>query len=328
MATDVDAVIREHKGSITAALRTLQRRLRDFSRAIHSSSSEGEGRLRLRPVVVFEPRLNSGVIVGFKELKARASQIAAADAFSQIAYRRHDRANESIKCHGVLGAPRDLIRQAQSVNRAKAELREAFRPIAGRSVRIPGKDATGKQRILTRELTTVVLRHIQSSDLNLLAAYREVPIVTDEVDKIRFMLTRTRSVPRRTVGALIEQLEATERGTVADKDLRTLKALAAESADASREYLVSPKPYYYRMRAQVSVRHVQADRRQRRIVSADLPILVPMGASTVDPNVTGPSPASSDHSRRESKISDDEVVKSLGFFRMKPAYRQYADEVK
>ncbi len=323
-------LVEKYKDIIAARLRDVERRVADFSQELRAATGTAKSELPVRPVVVYEPvtRPDSSSrepwIVRFKSLRTESSRRAAADAYQQIEYRESDAVNQSVKCYGVVGVPRRLIHQAKRINRAKDELREAIAPVANRRIRIPGKDATGKRTVLVRELTTVILRQIQSSSVNLLAAYRELPIIDEPVDELSFMLTRTRSVPRQTVHWLRGKLGA-DPSPLAIADLDRLANLDAN------EYLVCPKAYYLRMRAHVFMRRLvhhpkKANERirARRIISADLPILIPMTATTPDPIIIEPKPAATGRRHPPSRIEAEKTVESLHFYRMRPAYRRYA----
>ena len=330
MAGEGYRLVEKHKDAIATRLREVERLVAAFSQEIRVATGTKKGELPVRPVVVYEavtrPDASSRElqIVGFNALRTAPSRRAAAAAYQQLEYREGDVVNQSVKCYGFVGVPRRLIHQAKRINRAKDELREAIAPVANRRIRIPGKDATGKRTVLVRELTTVILRQIQSSSINLLAAYRELPIVDEPVDELRFMLTRTRSVPRQTVQWLRGKLGA-DPSPLATADLERLASLDAN------EYLVCPKAYYLRMRAHVFMRrlephpqHATERVRARRIISADMPILFPMTATTPDPIIVEPKPAALGRKHPPSRIEAEETVKSLHYYRMKPAYRRFA----
>jgi hypothetical protein len=85
--------------------------------------------------------------------------------------------HESPVCLGVLGVNADIIKRAQAVNTAKAKFKSLCTPRQGIRIRIPAKG----ERTPTKAIPAirVILRNIQRSDLNLLAADRERLVALD-----------------------------------------------------------------------------------------------------------------------------------------------------
>lgn len=332
MSPDVERLIAAHKDNIARHLREVQRLVRAFSLEIMQSTGTQKGAVPVRPVVIFEPLIEPSenprepIFQGFKTLRTDASRRAVADAYSQLDYLDEQLPNQTLKCYGIVGVPRRLINLAKRINTAKDELREAIAPVANRRVKIYGKNATGDQELLVRELTTVILRQIQSSSVNLLAAYRELPIIDEPVDQIHFMLTRPRSVPRKTAKWIREKIIGERSENELSPDAKDdLAALAGIPDD---EYLVCPKPPRTCMRAHVFLRRREPNEknnnkleRVRRIISADLPILFPMTATTVAPTVIEPKKPNPNRKHPASRIEANETVKTLHYFRMKKPYR-------
>jgi hypothetical protein len=332
MSPEVERLIATHKDNIAGRLRELQRLVKAFSLELKQSTGTQQGEVPVRPVVVYAPITEPSedprepIFRGFKTLRTDASRRAAAEAYSQLDYLDEQLPNQSLKCYGIVGVPRRLINLAKRINTAKDELREAIAPVANRRVKIYGKNATGEQEQLVRELTTVILRQIQSSSVNLLAAYRELPIIDEPVDQIHFMLTRTRSVPRKTAQWVREKIMGDRSESELSPDAKDDLAALANIPD--NEYLVCPKPPRTCMRAHVFLRRMEPNEknnnkleRVRRIISADLPILFPMTATSVAPTVVAPKKPNPDRKHPASRIEANETVKTLHFFRMKEAYR-------
>jgi len=106
-------------------------------------------------------------------------------------------ANESPVYPGI-GGRAAVIGRAAAVNTAKDEPRERCKKIQNVRVSVPIKDGKGDQVVNMRPLVRVILRELQHSDLNLLAACRKVPILNGRVGRVACIRARTRSVYRKT----------------------------------------------------------------------------------------------------------------------------------
>lgn len=309
-----ERLIAENIDPIAGTLRQLQRLLSTFAKALAQTAS---------PAVVFEPVIDSSatssdVVTGYRELSARLSRQRAIEAFAQINYDIEDEVNQSIKCYGALGVSRRLISDVLIINRAKSEFKDALRAVAGKRVRVAVKDRRGYRGVEMKSLSTVILRRIQSSSINLLSAYRDIPLLEETPSSIQLMLTRTRSVPRKTAGALLALLDDRD-DALAAADRESLVALDP------REYLVSPKERYPRMRAHVFFRRLdESGQPTRQIVMAELPVLYPIRKGTRPPDVTRPAFWHAPRKHPVSYIESEEYVKTLHFRRMKAGHRKLA----
>ena len=73
-------------------------------------------------------------------------------------------------------------------------------------------------------LVRVILRELQRSDLNLLAAYRKIPVLTGRVSRVVYTRALTRAVYRKTRAEIAALLEASGRVTVPDDRAATREA--------------------------------------------------------------------------------------------------------
>ena len=312
--SNTERLVADHIDAIAEALRNLQRPLSAFAKELAQAAS---------PAVVFEPIVDTGarsddVVTGYRELSAGLSRRRAIEAFLQIEYGMADEVNQSIKCQGALGVRKRLISDALIINRAKSELKDALRAVAGKRVRVAVKDRRGYRGVEMKELSNVVLRRIQSSSINLLAAYRDIPLLEETPYSIRMMLTRTRSVPRKTAAALLALLAGRD-DALAAADRERLQALDP------KEYLVSPKERYPRMRAHVFYRRLdESGQAVRQIVMAELPILYPIRRGTRPPDVSKPAVRQNSRKHPVSYIESEEYVKTLHFRRVKAGHRKLA----
>lgn len=309
-------LVDQHKPAIAEKLRELERLLLVFGRSLAQEA---------RPAVVFDPITESGPngdlrLLRYKELDAGASREAAVTAYTQLDYRMEDRVNRSIRCYGALGVPMRVINDAKVINRAKSEFKATLRAIAGKRVRVTVKDKHGADTVTVKELSNAILRQLQRSSLNLLAAYREVRILEETPLSIHFMQTLTRSVPRKTAQALLDQLDG-RTDALAMSDRKRLDALPRRD-----EYLVSPKARYPRMRAHVFGRKLDADGKAvRQIVFAEVPILYPIRKRVRPPDLIKPAiRGKKTRAHPTSFIEPEEFVKTLHYRRMQQGHRHYA----
>lgn len=327
-ADTIEQLIHEHKEHIAARLRELQRLLATFSLEVHNSAQPQPGELPVGPITVyratFEPRDDDPQktsIVRFKALDAAASRLAAADALGKIEYELEEKKNRSVQCYGVMGVPLRLILDAQRINQAKDALKEAIKPVSKHQVRIPGENTK-------RQLVRVILRQLQSSSVNLQAAYRKIPLIDEPVKQIRLMNIRTRTVANRTVQSLRDELsEAPSAKGRADID--RLSALPPT------EYLAHPTDHYERVRAKVLLQRTKFIPKRPSVkapvridLPAELPLLFPMTPASVPPQIIAPTPWQPNDTDfvPPQRLEPAPIVESLGYYRLLPEYRRYRDE--
>lgn len=318
---DATELIDRHRDLILERLHSFQVRTQQFGNTVLQSSLPDRGLLPIEPAVVFSPTKQ---IVGgkldqeYRTLRPAASRREAADAFTDIGYEHSGAKNQSRKCFGVLGTPKYVIDEALHLNHAKDALKDAVQPIANFRIQVRRGESSDSTLPRHREVSTELLRQVGKADLNLLAAYRHVPIIDEPVHAIRFLITNTRSVPRITVGEL--RKKASQRPDLLDR-LDTVPGLTEE------EYLLAPKKRYSRMRAKLLLQRMQRDQASRRvqlIISAELPILFLMEkADSRWPDIKEPRSSNAKRKAPPAKMEDEPLL-TLGkqaYFRMKKAYR-------
>ena len=117
-----------------------------------------------------------------------------------------DRVNRSLTCYGAVGVPRRLMNMAVRVNREKSQFKATFREIANKRVRIAGRDSNNRPVVELKAVAMVILRQLQSSSVNRLAAYREVRLFDATPLSIAFTESYNRSVPTKSAAELIAEL--------------------------------------------------------------------------------------------------------------------------
>jgi hypothetical protein len=240
------------------------------------------------------------------------------EAFAAIDYAQADQTNQSHSCLGVVGGSAAVIDRAAAVNEAKAGLREVCAPLQNARMRIPVKDRQGGQVVKSLPLVRVILRELQRSDLNLLAAYRKIPILTGRVERVAYTRARTRAVYRKTRAEIFAMLEASPRPLAADDRQRVERLPARET------HLALVKEHYTNIRANVWFHGLDSRNRGRVMIAAELPLLYPLGRSKEIPEIKYPGaeegPATS--KPRAGKLEDELFLQSLPVYRYLPVIRR------
>jgi hypothetical protein len=183
-------------------------------------------------------------------------------------------------------------------------------------VRVPVKDGRGGRVVKSLPLVRVILRELQRSDLSLLAAYRQIPILTGRVKRVAYTRARTRAVYRKTRAEIAAMIAATGRLTAAE-DLKRLQALPPRET-----HLALVKERYTNIRANVWFHGLDARNRGRAMVAAELPLLYPLGRSKDLPEIHYP-PAEEGSTpparQRAGKLEEKPFLDSLPVYRYRPA---------
>ena len=239
---------------------------------------------------------------------------AIAGALQRLTYDHDDQPNQSHRLPGALGVPHPLLDQVHTVNALKARLKAVCVPLHRYRFPAPVRYPDGTERIVKRQLTTLILARLDRSDVNLLAAYRQIPVIPTIVRSLTHTHYFAQSVPRATVRSLIEQLEI-QPSPLALQDLSRLRLLDP------REHLVSPKARYARLRARASHPHTP---RRDTYVYADLPVLFLVTARSAPPVLHPPRAPARAESASDPRIEPDPVVHTLNYYRRPAPYRTFA----
>ena len=232
----------------------------------------------------------------------------ACEAYSAIDYEMDDEIGDSVVCLGLIGARTDVVKRAQAVNAAKAELKALFAPLQRVRIRVPVKGSTTKAIPALR----VILRHIQRSDLNINAAYRKIPILSSQPATVTYTRANTRSVYRKTVEQIADMLSnVSSPAAIADRE--RLSAL-----DRRTTHLALVRYRYENIRANVLYARLDPKGRGRIQISAELPIIYATGRRNELPEVDFLTEAGSDSKparTRESKLEPQPFLQSLPVYR-------------
>jgi hypothetical protein len=159
----------------------------------------------------------------------------------------------------------------------------------------------------------VILRNIQRSDLNLLAAYRKIPILGAPPVSITYTRARTRAVYRKSIDELYEMLNTME-GPKAAADRARLSTLGPKD-----KYLAVTKPDYDNIRANITYSRLDSRGRGRVQLAAELPLLYTAGRWPTSSEVNYPASlhefGNQPRRTRQSPLEPEPFLQSI------PAYR-------
>jgi hypothetical protein len=165
----------------------------------------------------------------------------------------------------------------------------------------------------------VILRSIQRSDLNLLAAYRKIPILGAPPTTVTYTRAHTRAVYRKSIDDLLQLLTNLDvPGAAADRaKLDTL---------GSREtHLALVRDRYQNIRANVLYARLDPRGRGRIQIAAELPLIYPLSKRPEDPQVKFPDEGADTSRepshRRQAQVEEHPFLQSLPVFR----YARYRD---
>jgi hypothetical protein len=234
----------------------------------------------------------------------------ACEAYAAIDYQTHEDAETSLVCLGVIGTNAEILRKAQAVNKAKEEFKAICAPLHRIQIRIPVKEKKTPTEAMSA--MRVILRNIQRSDLNLLAAYRNIPILDAPPKTVTYTRANTRAVYRKTVEEIADLLQnLNSPAAIADREL-----LATLNRRVTHVALV--KDYYQNIRANVLYARLDPKGRGRIQISAELPLIYATGRRTEPSKVIFPTDAddSTEPKRtRASKLEAKPYLSSLPVYR-------------
>jgi hypothetical protein len=238
------------------------------------------------------------------------------EAYSTIDYRMDDEVGASTTCLGVIGTTAEILRRAKAVNAAKARFKAICTPLQHIRTRIPVKGETSSTKALP--VIRVVLRNIQRSDLNLLAAYRKIPLLDAPPASITYTRANTRAVYRRSIDEIIEILNRLNSPAAAADHAR-LAIL-----DRGETHLAVVKQHYQNVRANVLYAHLDPRGRGRMQISAELPLLYSKGRLAGAPEVHFPPAGEMSgvlQRKRQPKLEPARFLQSISAYRYAAAMR-------
>jgi hypothetical protein len=235
-------------------------------------------------------------------------------AYGQVDLKPLEDKNHSVTRLGVVGVPSRVIVLAERVNEAKLAMKQVWAD--AQTVKYPAVSVVDDASAVRVPLPRLVLRRIGRAQLNLMAAYRKVPILPMRPVRVVFACVLTRSVYRRTRRQLETMLQRFDP-TIAEKDLKTLAA-----SDVKDAALVGKR--YPNFRANVWYDGLDANGRGRVQIRAELPMLYPLGRSRRRPEVIYPPPDAAQRSEEDLRLRKA-GVESEPFLPLIGAHRYAAD---
>ena len=287
-----------HRDAVACALRDLERRLAQLMQALGHTATWCR--------VMDTEHSGDGL-----------RQIIA--AYGGIDLAMDSAVNVSPVCLGVLGVEAHVMQLVLAVNAAKEELKAVCAPLQRIRTRVPvPKQADGST---TRALPVVrvVLRMIQRSDLNLLAAYRRIPVLLDTPKRVVYTRARTRSVYRMPVAAVQALLENSDKPGAVD-DRARLRLLSAHDT-----HLGLVRPYYENIRANVTYLNAMGGARNSQI-AAELPLIFVTDSSKPWPEVAFPD--TRDATNVTPRKSRTARLDSVPYLASLPVYRYVRTDMK
>ena len=235
-------------------------------------------------------------------------------AFSTIDFAMEDALGSSVVCLGIAGVTAEVVKRAAAVNAAKAAFKEVCIPLQNVRTRVPVKGGGTKAIPVIR----AILRNIQRSDVNLLAAYRKIPILNAPPVSVTYTRARTRAVYRKSVEDLYTLL-ITMEGPAAAADRARLSGLRREE-----KFLGLTRPHYDNIRANIVYSRLDARGRGRVQMAAELPLIYATGRHHVPPEVWYPDPVDENPERkvRQAALEPEPFLQSI------PAYRYVSSVTK
>ncbi len=284
----------EQRKAVAAALRDVERGLEQLTAALaHDSGSWAQ--------VDGEPN------------EATAIR-RVCEAFAAINLGMEDAPGKSVVCLGVVGVTQEALAIAERVNLAKAALKVVCAPLQRTRTRVP--DGSGTRAL---PVIRVILRSLQRSDLNLLAAYRRIPLLGAPPKTVSYTRARTRSVYRKSIEELMDKLQNSDSPrAVADR-----ARLAALPAGVT--HLALAREHYENVRANILYDGLDKRGRGRVQLAAEMPLLYPLRRNFTPPVVTFPAAAAADTPvparHRQSKLEPRPYLEALPVYRYLPTPR-------
>jgi hypothetical protein len=232
------------------------------------------------------------------------------EAYSTIDYAMDEDVNSSPVCLGLIGVNADTLKKAEAVNAAKTKFKSLCAPLQGIRIRIPVKD----EKFPTKAIPAirVILRNIQRSDLNLLAAYRKIPILAAPPASVTYTRANTRAVYRKTIDEIADMLQNLHLPTaIADRE-------HLNSLDRRVTHLALVKDRYPNIRANVLYSRLDPRGRGRIQISAELPLMYATGRHHQPPEIHFPVETETENKPQRTRASK---LEAEPFLRSLPVYR-------
>jgi hypothetical protein len=161
-----------------------------------------------------------------------------------------------------------------------------------------------------------MLRDVGRPRLNLLAAYRKIPVLEKRPKKVGYVKAKTRAVYKQTREELLALLEESSRPGAEEDRARLRKLPRGEGG------LAWVGPYHENTRANVTYATGDRTARVRRQIAAQLPVLYPLGRSKVLPEVEFPIEGPR---RSEASAPREARIEAQAYLTTMPVHRYLKD---
>jgi len=235
------------------------------------------------------------------------------NAYADVRYQPDQDVNETPTVLGVVGGTASVLGRANDVNAAKGRVREACKVIQNQRVRVPVKDGQGGRLVKSLPLVRVLLRELQASDLNLLAAYRKIPVLTGRPERVAYVRAETRAVYRKTRADIAAMLDRLGDRPGVDQDRMRLERLPERDT-----HLALVAEHYANVRANVRFHGLDSRNRGRLQLSAELPLLYPLGRSTALPSIDYHPEPTAERRPRVGKLEEGAFLSTIPVYRYRP----------
>lgn len=288
---DADRRIDAVRDPFLRYLRQVEHLTERLGNYVTQPSLAGSSLLPIERVVVFDEDQ------AYRQLPDRVSRQQVAESVQAFDHLEGGAPNRSVRCLAAVAAPLYVVDHINELNLAKDLLKRALEPIAQFRLRSP----VGSDEARTKDwnkLTSLLLRRLGLSHLNLLALYRHVPVVERAPKRVQFMLTRTRSVER------LNAMDIARRVSGQANEAEVLRVLSQFPND---EPFAAPKARYERMRAKVTYRSPDPAPRYH-IIAAELPIFIAQrNAREPWPEVIAPNQSTSPRGKRPGELEEEPI---------------------
>lgn len=250
-------------------------------------------------------------LMGATDMRAKALQL-----YRALWYEDDRDGRETLTCPGIVGVSPATLIAAQDCNLAKDAFKAAV--LALKVLERREANAVLADLYQRQENVGVALRRMGAARLNLKQAYRHIPLLEELPVKIGFTWSKQGRVIQRTSVAvarrLLEQRVETPQIRL---ELQRLREIGDD------EMLARVRGVCPHLRANIVFPENTGDR-QRRLMQAPLPVLVPLqpGQPLPDFVSVSPEPPVSLRLRRaDVKIEDEPLLPSVRVYRYRTPYR-------
>lgn len=246
-----DAELEGHKRAVAERLRALERALERFAEALSHAE-------RLEVVV-------NGAAGSREALRQ------VADAYMTIEHVTDADEPPPAAVMGVIGVPREVKQRAERVNAAKDALKEYCKQLGEEKKAVSVKNEAGKDAPTLMPVMRLILRDLGRPRLNLLAAYRKIPILEKPPVRVSYVKAITQAVYCLSKEEVLELLEKSSKPGVEEDRARVQKL------PRGTELALVRKPYE-NLRANVRLSSANKQNKIRVQVRAELPLLYQLPA--------------------------------------------------